>query len=471
MATPSYIYLDSVYGSDSYDGTTWAKAKATLQGALNIMTLNYKTGYIFVAAGHTESYASASTVISASSVQSIADRSFFARYLIRADRTSGEPPTSMGSSAASITIANDGTNTGYISLDGFSVVGVTLSAPKIIYGRYYDNCVLTSATPSVSTSAEIGMARQCTIKFLTHSETPFHSSIARYHDFCVFGGSGSITPTYLDNNGRVYTGCDFSAFDGTGLKLMSDNTSTGDGNSASALDSILRNCNIDVNLYETKLTSVTQAPLWQSIRLINCGDTPSSVNGQAFGDAIGYCRQVSTVYRSSGANYNGVGYSCKAAGLNKYSASFNIHVPFRCPPIHFYVSNPSYSTFTATVEILYDGSSGLDNSEVWVELLGKVADADLDPRTRTTYPPNRHVSSRVTTVRPSVSGASAYSTGVGTGSWTKPSPSVGWISQKMTVTFDNQGTKFNTPEYYWAVICLNTTKVVYFCPEVEIAFS
>jgi hypothetical protein len=341
------IYLSSVDGSDSDNGSTWALAKATFAAA---MTAAGVGGRVFVDHSHAESGTSI-TLTSPGTVASPVQ-------VICVDRTGNpEPPTSLATTAT-VTA----TGTGDFDFGGAAYCyGITFSCGEDFRFNSASWCfkscslVLSRASggsPVISTvnTAILVDLIDCQLRF---GQVGARISLPYLR---MRGGSiasaGSVPTTLFTSTvGRILLqGVDLSAF-GSGNNLIT-------ASATGRLDYELRNCKLGSSVSFT--TGSNAGPNRVELRAVNCDS--ADTNYRYFRHVYqGEICHESTVIRTGGASDGTTPISRKMVS----TADSKPYSPLASDWITIW--NETLSSLTATVHIVTDNVT-LTDAEIWLEV-------------------------------------------------------------------------------------------------------
>lgn len=355
------IYVRSTDGSDSDNGSTWALAKATLEGAVTIAVAG---DTIYVSDNHSETGTTAMTLASAGTAAS--------PIRIICGDDAAEPPTALATTA----VVERTTSADHMSFNGFAYCyGITYQltasanfsmAVTVPTWWRFENCKFINTSNTVSDRFNIGgsgSGDDFLVEFINcefqygNVAQQFQLGERVFFQNCTFAASGAV-PTELFEGVTIggkgceltVRGCDLSNF-GSGESLVN----------VSRLaygDVLIANCKIGAIDSLTAGTNPGQGG-WR-VRLVNCdsGDTNyryqlHRYEGDVYSDA--------TVTRSSGASDGTTPISRRMVS----SANAKTICPLTLDDI--VVWNETLSAMTATIEIATDNVT-LTDQEIWIEV-------------------------------------------------------------------------------------------------------
>jgi hypothetical protein len=359
MAT---LYLRSTDGSDSDNGTTWALAKATLNG---IAAIDAAGDTIYVSQSHAESTAGALSIALAATTANPTK--------IICGNDAAEPPTAVASTA---TITTTGS------------AAITLSAPSgplYCYGitfnmgsgannatftysggsGHFENCnfqiVATGSNTQINLANSGGrvLARNCGFKFAAASHiVQSVSGFLHIQGGSILSGGTSPTAFYSSgvtvNSNALIEDFDFSNAS-AGMHLV-DTSSNGSGQKAT-----FRNCKLPAS-WSGSLHSGTPG-IAALFELYNCdaGDTRYRYRRA---ERHGTIQDEGTIKKSSGAGDGTDTFSWKMVSL--VDAEYPINM-LSTPELVKW-NETTGSAITVTVDIVHDSVTALKDNEIWLEV-------------------------------------------------------------------------------------------------------
>ena len=362
------FYVRSTTGSNANNGTTWALAKATLQGALSIAAAG---DTIYVSQAHAETQASAMT--------NGCPGTNVSPCKIVCGNDGAQPPTALATTATITTTgANSITNNGSFSCYGIifsSGTGGTRADMNLTNAtgdiQYYEQCsfrlgttvlaVIYTAAGGFGAGTSSMFWKNCTVKFgstaqLFASEGPFTWS----------GGSvvsGSSTPAILFNtwvasaigNGGPFLieNVDFSNFAATWILTLP--------NPVLFSPFIIRNCQSPAAWSGTLISGTYSHP--GRVEMYNYDNAGTSYR-LWIEDYMGTIRDETTVVRTGGATDGVTPLSWKISGGGR--AVYPSQVLYS-PEFVIECTTTGLSR-TLTVQGIHDGVSNLTDHDVRLEV-------------------------------------------------------------------------------------------------------
>jgi hypothetical protein len=439
------IYLRSTDGDDGDDGSTWALAKATLAAA---MTAAGVGGKVYVSQAHAESLAGAMTLASPGTAA--------APVIVLCVNDGAAPPTALATTATVITTGNNA-----ITFSGFAYCyGVTFrsgdsatGAASINFGAgnysafwSFDNCVLDIGTTSATSFITFAGARGLGVS-LINTNVKFHATGQKFvgkGKLDWFGGTLDVTsaiPTVLFGIVGGYAG----HMTIRGVNLSGLNTALVTGGAIDG-DGCLRyrfmNCRLHASV--VALAAAIAGPGGDEVRLDNCdsGDTNYKIDHRTYEGSV---VQETTIVRTSGASNGTTPFSWKMVSLT----GSQLYTPLASPPIAIW-NESTGSELTATVEIVHDSLTNLQDDEIWaeVEYLGTSG-----------YPMSLKASDRAASILATPADQTDSSVEWTTTGLTNPN------TQKLTVAFTPQ----EKGPVIIRVMVAKASQTVYVCPKVTVA--
>lgn len=354
-------YVRSTDGSDADNGTTWALAKATLNGMDVIDTAG---DIIYVSQAHSESGIPSIALPTGSGTRVSPVRCV-------AGNDAAEPPTALAGVLVPITVTDTGnilSIAGNAYVNGFSLSSTNLRCGVAQGVQVIENlefkCINNVSTGRIS----IGGARSRTewrnvaVKFANAGQNIELANAANGAEFRWIGGSllsGGTSPTSLFTSVAV----------GGGSMLIEDvdfsNASAGvnifDYVSQQITRMVIRNCKLPSSWSGALVLSI--ANLYGRASMYNC--SAGSQNYKLWvQDAQGSIRDETTFIRSGGASDGTTGLSWKM--VSSANSQYPV-LPLFSDEI-VYWNDTTGSSKTATVHILRDSATNLKDNEVWLEV-------------------------------------------------------------------------------------------------------
>jgi hypothetical protein len=348
------IYLSSVDGNDSDNGTTWALAKATLAAAL---TAAGAGGTVYVDNAHAESQASLLTLTSPGTAASPV-------RVICSDRTGNpEPPTARATTA---TVSTTGNNSIAIGNSGVTYIyGVALqsgsgaNATLITSGGstwFFDTC-------AVKLTGTSGGYIQFSGGYVELNNTPFYFNSTGqtvYNDGPVVWKNtanaiaGTAVPTTLFTNNNAgptqVIGVDLSAA-GSGKNLVNIAAAT-------KRDYRFANCKLGASVsYATGSVAGVQG---NSLEMLNC-DSADTNYKYYFQNYAGIVRDETTIVCTGGSTDGTTPVSYKFVT----TANSKFYAPLYGPWVTFFVN--STGSITLAAEVVTDNVT-LTDADAWIEV-------------------------------------------------------------------------------------------------------
>lgn len=371
MAT---IYVRSSDGSDSDNGSTWALAKATLEGAAAIDAAG---DTIVLASGHSESKSSAMTLNFAGT------QSNPTRVLSVSD--AAEPPDTV-SSGASVNTTGGSTiyvfGSAYIRLLTISagsgvtngVLNINTYADRPNSVQVYDNCALSVAATGGSAAVYVNFAGaasnavDCRTEFIDTSVQTASTScpyvVQAIGWFTWNGGSclggGSSTSSLVDFKSGLSGRPAYCEINGVDLSARPSGSNIFSTAGSMACNVSIRNCKLPAS-WSGGLVSGTLA-IGDRFELHNCDS--GATNYRLWTETYyGSVRDETTIVRTGGANDGTTGFSWRMVS----NANANPVVGWvRSPEIAVWNTVTS-GTVDVTVETITDNVT-LTDAECWIEV-------------------------------------------------------------------------------------------------------
>lgn len=364
------FYLRSGDGSDASDGSTWALAKATLNGAYAAMAAG---DTCYVSKDHAESSAAAHIVLTSPGTAAAPC------FVICVDDTADpEPPTAVATTATIDTVGNfhinftGGGHTYYYGVSFRTAVGggSHSGADILLYAAAastfsFEDCafrILTSST-SADMVMSSGSAEQL-VEFVnvtvemtnTNQEIQLASLAFLWRGGTLIGNQQNCFRIKAAASGRfLVSGVDLS--DTTNSLVIVEAA-----NQPARVQ--FNTCKLGAGVVLTS-TALTEGPGTVILELINCdsGDTNYRREVTAY---EGDLTTETTIVRTGGASNGTTPISWKVIT----TATPEWHAPFKSPWVTGWIDETGSKTFTA--QVLHDSLTNLQDDEIWmdVEFLG-----------------------------------------------------------------------------------------------------
>lgn len=351
------VYLSSVDGSDSDNGSTWALAKATLAAAL---TAAGAGGTVYVDPAHAEAPGAGITLTSPGTAASPT------RVICVSRAGNPEPPTavSTGATVSSGTGA-DPAFAGFAYSYGVSYAGRNLQFNSTVPWAWTIEAATLSLLTSTGTlivgstsSPDDQLLKLVNTKlsFAFTNNSVVLNTLFEWYDTAT-ALQGAAVPATLFTAGvfharGVVRGVDLSAA-GSGKNLVSMASVTGAG-----LAYRFENCKLGASVTLTTGTNPGQGGT--VARFVNCdsADTNTRYHKQ---DYQGTISQETTIVRTGGANDGTTVFSRKMVS----TANAKFEFPLESDPVVFWNETTGVA-ITVTVETVTDNVT-LTDAEAWVE--------------------------------------------------------------------------------------------------------
>lgn len=364
------VYLSSVDGNNSDDGSTWALADATLAAAL---TAAGAGGTVYVDNAHAEAPGSAITLTSSGTAAS-------PTKILCVDRTGNpEPPTALATTATIATNGNAALNFAGVAIsDGIkysagdagggggsgmvNFQSTSLWAWTIINGQL--EVKQNSATPAISVGLSSASSIGCKLTLINSPLKFAHVSQKVNIGDCIFewrdtpsGIAGTVPTTLFSplsaaSNGRAYiSGVDLSAA-GSGKSLVDVGTNAG-------IYFRFENCKLGASVSIT--TGTHAGPGGVVVEVINCDSADTNYRYYRQ-DYLGTATHETTIVRTGGASDGTTGFSRKLVS----SANTSFYRPMYSQWFKFW-NETTGSGVTVPIEIVTDNVT-LTDAEAWVEV-------------------------------------------------------------------------------------------------------
>lgn len=352
------IYIRSTDGSDSDNGTTWALAKATINGAAGIDAAG---DTYYVSSAHAESTASSVTWALAGTNAS--------PVKILGVSDAAEPPTALATGATiTVTGSNALTLNGSCYMQDISMIsGAAITLNGTGGRQVFESCdfkTTNSGSAGAIQCTAVNVPTETVFKNCTFYYTNTgNASLTIYHNAIIRGcsfKSGSVTPSggflKLAGDGRGATvlveGCDFT--NAASTLVLWNNSSNGSGKI------IFRNCKLPDSWTGSIGTSLAAGI---RVEMHNCDSADTNYRYWAE-DYSGSIKTETTLIKTGGASDGTTGFSLKmVSGSNS-----NWHSQPLIAEIGSKWNSTTGSSITVTVDILRDSATNLKNDEVWLEI-------------------------------------------------------------------------------------------------------
>lgn len=439
------VYVRSGAGGTA-DGSSWTNAILTLAAGL---TAAGSGGTVYVAHDHAESTAAAITPASPGTAA--------APVTVLCVDDAATPPTTLATTATVVTTGNSA-----ITFSGFAYYyGITFRSGESAtgaaainfgsgnYSAYltFDNCVLDIGTSSATSFITFAGARGLGAN-LINTNVKFHATGQKFvgkGKLNWFGGTLDVTsaiPTALFGivggySGRVTVqGVNLS---GLNTALTTGGAADGDG----VLTYSFKNCRLHASV--AALAAAIAGPGGDEVRIDNCGsgDTNYTIDHRTF---EGSTTVETTIIRTGGASNGTTGFSWKMVSL---ADGPEFYRPLESPPIVVW-NESTGSAMTATVEIVHDSETNIQDDEIWaeVEYLGTSG-----------YSTSSNASDRAASILATPADQTDSAVEWTTTGLTNPN------TQKLVVTFTPQ----EKGPVIIKVVVGKASQTVYVCPKVAIA--
>lgn len=449
MAT---YYVRSTDGSNADDGSTWALAKADLHA-----TAWAAGDKIYVSDAHAQSTATAITIATAGTVAS-------PTQIICGD-DAAEPPTSESTSGAVTTTgANAITISGACFVSGLIFncatggTGANINQGGAGIRQHYKDCsfrlVGSGGANRIGVSAadeSFTVWENCSVRFAAAGQGITTGNVAA--TFVWRGGSllsGGTAPTtlFFPASGTVKGGfAEISGVDlsnaGTGLNLVSNSI-------AGSWKVLFRNCKLPSGWNGGLFSgAVTDNTIRAEMHNCDAGDTNYRFWIE---DQFGTIKQSTSVYRDGGATDGTTSISWVMATTANAEYPLCVLESQELPAIW---NSATGSSKTATVHIVHDGASALNDDEIWLEVqyLGTSG-----------FPVSSFVSDRRGLLASATAQGSSSETWTGD-SGTGPNGSSTWNQLKLECTFTPQ-----EAGYIQARVCMaKASTTAYIDPKIVVS--
>jgi hypothetical protein len=351
------IYVRSTDGSDADNGSTWALAKATLGGAAAIAVAGDN---VYVSQAHAETNSSNLTLTWAGTLTN--------PVKVFCVNDAAEPPTALATTAlitktAGAAVTINGCvywyGVGFNSLMNFNTINTSGRSSQV-----FESCLMylvnTAGLPSATDAAFIWF-KNCTFRF-GNTSPAFNIG----HKFRISGGSvvsGGTTPTNLLLTAQSARG-GLIEIEGLDLSTLTNTFNFAQANALTwAGKTVFRNCKLPTG-WSGSLINGTIAGYGASVEMHNCDAADTNYRFRVQ-DYTGQIDSETTIYRTGGASDGTTPISWRlAAGANVVFPT----VVLESPELPAVWNTAVGSSKTATVEIVHDGATALNDGEVWLEV-------------------------------------------------------------------------------------------------------
>lgn len=357
------IYVRSVTGLDSNDGSTWALAKATLSGASGAASVDAAGDTIFLASDHIEDVSGSFTIALASTA------AIPAKVICAADLA--EPPAGSASTAL---VAVDGNlvvsgnlwsyGVSYSCGTGSNTGGMTLCSgtetQTYVAGtftlRSTGNTAINLGTSGGNYAPRVKLSG-CNVKL-----SGVGQRLQLYSNFVWDGGTmlaGTVATSIFRINGRnastaTVSGVDFSSMP-TALNLV-------DGSGIGSGRIMFRNCRLPAS-WTGSLWSTVPAAMGMRAEMHNC-DSAGTNYRMWVEDYAGSTKSETALVKTGGASdgVTPISWNMTTSANASYPAT-----PLESPELSRWNAVVG-SPITVTVDILNDSATGLTNADIWIEV-------------------------------------------------------------------------------------------------------
>jgi hypothetical protein len=366
----SVYYVRSTTGSDSNNGSTWALAKQTITGALNISSPG---DIIYVSQAHNYYFNGAITYPAKGTAN--------APVLVICVSDAQQPPTQLATTA----IENNLSASADVSHAGGSYIywyGINLKSQRSIYfpaasTQTFESCSfqLLNATTGYWAFDAGSNSTFLNLQFINSNFQTAWSGTSLYftssHQYyaastsyvillrgCTFSGT-AITNIITWNSAALCTlitadGCDLSLY-GTGSNLVNCNTNPALGSKIH-----LRNCKLNANL--SIIGGTITAPSAPDVAIENCDSSGTTTRSEWY-KYQGSIKTSTTVTKVDGA-FNGVSnfsWNMTSNASNSYG------FPLDSPVLTMWCSTIG-SLRTATISFVHDNVAALTTNDLWLDI-------------------------------------------------------------------------------------------------------
>lgn len=376
------LYVSSVDGSNSDNGTTWALAKQTVAGALSALT---GTGphLIYVDSAHNYTASAAISWVASVASQTVA--------IISVNRngstTTGHSgwlsgaKENVGAVSSGFTLAGTRAQNMYIygctlisGNSGSFANGVYIANDNNATRLTIDTCTIDNPTTSTSGNAGISVGTalnsayipvdvafvKTTFKLRNSSASVGFTQLTGNVRFvgCSIAFSGANKPTAMFQNqigtgisNVVFQDCDLSGYDVSSGAYI---------NVGSLLHGKIAIVNCKLSATPTIQTGTWDANNSAYIEIIN-SDSSDTNNYYAFYNRLGTITRDTSVYRNKGAKFDGNNCSWKLVTTSAVSEG----EPFVFPLIQRWSGNTASATFS--VDVAFDNATDQTDRTLWAE--------------------------------------------------------------------------------------------------------
>lgn len=339
----TYRVRSSAAGANN--GTSWANAFTTLAAA---DAVDAAGDTILVAADHAESTAGAVSVAFVAGVK-----------VICVDHTIGENPTTVTTGA---TVTNTTAANMSIGAQGVYFYGITFQCGSGQTGTrtlttlgMFDTCkmrMLSTGASSTITGGNYNRWKDTTVRFADAGQSMSYSARFDWNGGGLESGGTSPTALISDARGMAAENLDLSAANAA-INIVAS--------TAANQRLSIRNSRLPASwsgaLNSSTYAGGSVAELW------NCDSGATNYKYQR-AEYAGTIAQETTIIRSGGANDKTTGFSYKLTGAaTLYFPSMTVNTPELVA-----WNEVTGSSVTATVEIIHDSATALNDDEVWLDI-------------------------------------------------------------------------------------------------------
>jgi len=351
------FYVRSTDGSDSDSGLTWALAKATLKGALDVAVAG---DTVWVSQAHSEANVGSTLTITCAGVAGNTPNPCY----ILCGNDAAEPPTALATTA----VVQLTGNFVFLNVNGsFYCYGITfrcgtgtnttgLTCGTTANAQVYDQCKFEINTTNSNSNITFGgyftELRNPTFKFSAAAQHLLFSNRVRVLGGSFDAGSVQMTSPLVYNSATPRV--DFIGFD---FSVMSSSFTPFDG--INSLDCSLINCKMPASWAPSQLWANNAPDPNGRLRAYNCGGFRSWVE-----DPYGTIKDETTVVRSGGASDGASACSWK---ITRNSRSAQFYTELITDPIVVWNTSTG-SSKTVTLEFVHDSVTNLKDDEIWIEV-------------------------------------------------------------------------------------------------------
>lgn len=350
------IYVRSTDGDNADDGSTWALAKATIEGAFSAASAG---DTIFVSQAHSQD--------AAASINMASPGTYSAPVKVLCVNDSAEPPTASTTGALLAAVSNAWTlsHTGVSYFRGikFRNYGATPIGGNNV-GTYWEDCTYEHMHGSyqfqvaTSSTAPRVCFKNVHLKF---GGTTTNFSIYAHGAYFEWDGGGltsdSSAITLLCQTATSAGRNNYINLSGLDLQY---GASTMDIFSAAGGLFIVRNCRLPASWTGKLMRTNTISPWRAEMHNCDSGNTNYKIKIE---DIRGDITQDTGIYLDGGVTDGTTSLSYRHAS----NANCSRALPLRGPDLIAW-NDTTGSSKTATIQIVHDGATALTNNEVWVEL-------------------------------------------------------------------------------------------------------